>query len=94
MLASYANFYRAGNADRWLFAAAPKSVLIELAPRLYLMIHRDADGNISHNLRTVVLDPKGRIYRQFEGNDWTPEQLARALVRASTLAENSTEQTQ
>ena len=92
VLTNYANFYRAGNADRWLFAAAPVAVLADLAPRLNLIIHREADGNISHNLRTVVLDPQGRIYRQFDGNNWTAEQLAREVVRASAAAGDLTRQ--
>jgi len=86
VLASYANFYRAGNADRWLFAAAPTNVLAELALRLDLMVKREAGGSISHNLRTVVLDEQGRICRQFDGNEWTAEQLAREVVRASAAA--------
>jgi protein SCO1/2 len=85
VLASYANSYRAANADRWLFAAAPAKVLNELAPRLDLMIHHDAGGGISHNLRTVVLDPQGRIYRQFDGNGWTPQQLTDAVLEAARV---------
>jgi len=83
VLSSYANFYRKNNADRWLFAAAPISSLVQLAPRLDLMVNREAGGSISHNLRTVVLDPQGRIYRQFDGNQWTPPELAQALVDAA-----------
>ena len=94
VLASYANFYRAGNADRWLFAAAPTNVLAKLAPRLDLMVNREAGGSISHNLRTVVLDGQGRIRRQFDGNQWTAEELAREVVRASAVAEKPTRETQ
>ncbi len=86
VLASYANFYRAGNADRWLFAAAPTNALAELAPRLDLMVRREADGSISHNLRTAVLDGQGRIRRQFDGNEWKAEQLAGEVIRASAVA--------
>jgi protein SCO1/2 len=92
LLASYASFYRAGNADRWLFAAAPTNVLAELAPRLDLMVRRETGGSISHNLRTVVLDGQGRIHRQFDGNEWTAEQLAREVVRASAAAGKPTRQ--
>jgi len=83
VLSSYANFYRNGNPDRWLFAAAPMGSLAQLAPRLDLMVNREPGGSISHNLRTVVLDQQGRIYRQFDGNQWTPAQLARALSEAA-----------
>jgi len=86
VLASYANFYRAGNTDRWLFAAAPAKALAEIAPHLDLMVHHDTGGGISHNLRTVVLDPRGRIYRQFDGNEWTPQELADALLAAARVA--------
>jgi protein SCO1/2 len=94
VLASYANFYRAGNADRWQFAAAATNVLSRLAPRLDLMVNREAGGSISHNLRTVVLDGQGRIRRQFDGNQWTAEELAREVVRASAVAEKPTRETQ
>jgi len=72
VLSSYADFYRKDNADRWLFASAPMSSLAQLVPRLNLMVNREAGGSISHNLRTVVLDPRGRIHRQFDGNQWPP----------------------
>jgi cytochrome oxidase Cu insertion factor (SCO1/SenC/PrrC family) len=58
------------------------------------MVKREAGGSISHNLRTVVLDGQGRIRRQFDGNQWTAEELAREVVRASTLAENPAEEPQ
>jgi hypothetical protein len=31
----------------------------------------------------VVLDPQGRIYQQFNGNQWTAQQLAEALRAAA-----------
>ena len=41
------------------------------------------DNNISHNLRTVVVDPEGRLFRQFNDNLWTPAQLAQAIRDAA-----------
>jgi cytochrome oxidase Cu insertion factor (SCO1/SenC/PrrC family) len=46
------------------------------------MVIRQGDA-ISHNLRTVVLDPRGRIAHQFDGNQWTPQDLAAAVVQAA-----------
>ncbi len=83
-LRSYANAYRHDDADRWLFAVAPLKVMSKLAPELDLMFAKEAGGSISHNLRTVVLDPQGRIHRQFDGNNWTPESLAAALQQAAS----------
>ena len=82
VLASYGGFYRGGNSAHWLFAASTTNTLATLAPCLDLMVVRQGNS-ISHNLRTVVLDPQGRIYRQFDGNEWTPQELADALVSAA-----------
>jgi protein SCO1 len=82
VLSAYASAYRGTNAAHWLFADATTNTLVHLAPRLGLMVMRQGN-NISHNLRTVVIDPAGRIYRQFNGNDWTSQQLADALMEAA-----------
>ncbi len=82
VLSAYADAYRGTNTTGWLFADATTNTLAHLAPRLGLMVMRQGN-NISHNLRTVVLDPQGRIYRQFNGNQWTAQQLANALLEAA-----------
>jgi hypothetical protein len=51
---------------------------------LGLVIMRQG-SSISHNLRTIVVDPQGRLYRQFNDNLWTPRQLAEAIVEAARL---------
>jgi protein SCO1/2 len=85
VLRNYAKFYRHNNPDRWLFANAPQTVLRQLAPELDLMLAREEGGSISHNLRTVVLDPLGRIHKQFDGNLWTAEELANAIMEAAKV---------
>ena len=87
-LTNYARYYRQGDADRWLFAVADTNTLARLAPLLDLKIAHE-DNSISHNLRTVVLDPQGRIARQFDGNLWTPEELADAMLDAARPQTNS-----
>jgi protein SCO1 len=82
MLSGYAGAFRGTNAGHWLFADATTNTLAQLAPRLGLMVMRQGN-NISHNLRTIVLDPQGRVYRQFNGNQWTARQLADALQAAA-----------
>jgi protein SCO1/2 len=82
ILAGYARMFRGDNADRWVFASASPDALAELAPRLDLKVARDA-GSFSHNLRTVVLDPQGRICKLFDGNEWSPQQLAEAVAEAA-----------
>jgi protein SCO1/2 len=81
-LASYAGVYRGESASHWLFAAATTNTLAKLAPAIGLMVMRQGE-NISHNLRTIVLDPDGKISEEFKGNDWTPKQLADAICTAA-----------
>ncbi len=81
-LRSFAEFYRHHQDDRWLFVAATPQTLAGFAAPLGLMVMRQ-DNNISHNLRTVVIDPQGRLFCQFNDNLWKPEQLADAVERAA-----------
>lgn len=85
ILASYAGLYRGTNTDRWLFAVASTNTLAALAPKLDFRFWRE-NGTLSHNLRTVVLDGGGKIFRQFDGNDWTAAELAKALSDAAKKA--------
>ena len=84
ILASYAGIYRGTSADRWLFAVASTDTLAGLAPKVDLNFWRE-NGSISHNLRTVVLDGAGKIFKQFDGNDWTAMELADAIRAAAKI---------
>ncbi len=39
-------------------------------------------GSIGHNLRTVVVDSKGRIRKIFAGNKWTVDELVEEMVKS------------
>jgi protein SCO1/2 len=82
ILGGYGSFYRGTNTSQWLFAVASSNTMASLAPKVDLSFWKE-NGTFSHNLRTVVLDAQGKIARQFDGNDWTPEQLAAALRDAA-----------
>jgi protein SCO1/2 len=81
-LASFADFYRNHNPDRWLFVSATPETLASFAAPLGLLVMRQ-DDSITHNLRTVVVDPTGRIFRQYDDNLWTPAQLAGVIRDAA-----------
>jgi protein SCO1 len=88
VLSAYANYFREGNSDRWLFATASTNTLATLAPQLDLLVVHDGTG-ITHNLRTVVLDAQGRIAHQFDGNQWLPQKLAEAMLATARPPTNS-----
>jgi protein SCO1 len=78
-LALYARQFRAGGGPQWVFAAATPKTLDHLPRRLGLWLRHEGPG-ITHNLRTVVLDPQGRVIRQFDGNNWTAADLVSAMT--------------
>jgi len=84
VLTRYAYSYRGQNLDRWLFAAAPTNALSSMVGALDFRFANE-NGSFVHNLRTIVLDPQRRIYRQFDGNKWTEKELAQAIATAAKL---------
>jgi protein SCO1 len=86
ILTAYGNYVRGTNTDRWLFAAMPTNVLAGIAPKLGLVVLPEGEG-ITHNLRTVVLDPLGRVFWQFDGNNWTPEELTDVIRKAARFTQ-------
>ncbi len=65
----------------WSFLSGEQAAVDAFAGRFGLSVIRDASapGNITHNLRTAVIDRQGRVVRYFGGNDWTPDQVVAAL---------------
>ena len=72
------------NLARWSFLT-PQADAATFFEQFGLIVERDGDapGDITHNLRTLVLDPDGRVAAIRTGNDWTPAQLL-ADIRATT----------
>ena len=84
--ARLADFAQAQEADPrvWTFATAREDALHKLGDAVGLEFQRNGSG-INHNLRTVVVDARGRLRRVFRGNTWTPQELA-AELGATILA--------
>lgn len=86
VLNRYAFSYRGAITNQWVFASAPANVLLALSPQLDFRFANE-QGSFQHNLRTVVLDPAGRVHKYFEGNRWTPEELVAAITEAAARKE-------
>jgi len=61
----------------WRFATGAASDVEAFGAAFGLSVVRDAA--ITHNLRTAVIDPSGRLVRVYTGSDWTPQDIARDL---------------
>jgi len=75
---------RVGAAPGWHFATAPAAVVDRFAAEFGVNVIRETDGTITHNLRTAVVGPDGRVAAVYSGNDWTSAELVADLRRALT----------
>jgi protein SCO1 len=69
--------------DVWRFATADAAVVDRLAAQFGINVIREKDGTITHNLRTAVIDPAGRVVSIVDNNTWTAEELAASLKNAA-----------
>ena len=67
----------------WRFATAPRDVVDKFAATFGVSVIREADSTITHNMRTVVIGPDGRVVSVYEGSDWTAARIADDLRRAA-----------
>lgn len=65
----------------WLLATGSDEATRTLGDALELD-YVEETASFTHNLRTAVVDPHGRLGRLFRGNDWTPQELVEALKAA------------
>lgn len=82
-LKGYARQYNADPAH-WSFLTGALIDITAIAEQCGLLFWRESESvNISHNLRTVVLDPQGRVQKILADNKWTSEQLAQEILKAA-----------
>jgi protein SCO1/2 len=70
----------------WTFATANEAVVDRLAATFGVNVIRETDGTITHNLRTAVIDPSGRVVSILDDNEWTAFDLSTALTNALAAA--------
>lgn len=65
------------NPQIWRFVTAERDAVDRFSAGFGLVVMRDSDapGGITHNLRTAILDPDGRLLKVYGGSEWTPQQV-------------------
>jgi len=81
-LKAYSASYRADPAN-WSFLTGTLVDITALSEQVGLQFWREPGGNISHNLRTVVVDTQGRLQKIYPENKWTVEDLAGEIIKAA-----------
>ena len=66
----------------WRFATADEAIVERLAAQFGVNVIREKDGTITHNLRTAIIDPTGRVTSVVDNNAWTADELLRGLKNA------------
>ena len=77
------------NADlaRWTFLTGDRDEIDRFAMRFGVSIARAMNDprDITHNLRTAIVDADGKLVKAYTGNDWSPDQVLgdlKAVVKA------------
>lgn len=67
---------------RWTFLTGDPKEVNQFGAQLGMYVEHDPTGSssITHNLRTAVIDPRGRLVKIHTGNDWTPADLVADLT--------------
>ena len=83
VLKGYAARYKADPA-RWNFLTGAM-IDIDAISEQFGVIFWKENGSINHNLRTVVIDVRGRVHAIIKQNEWKPEDLAEELLKAAAV---------
>jgi protein SCO1 len=66
---------------RWSFLTGDPAEMNKFGSQLGIYVEHNPQSaiDITHNLRTVVIDPDGRLVKVHNGNSWTPSELVADL---------------
>jgi protein SCO1/2 len=70
----------------WRFATAEEATVDRLAAEFGVNVIREKDGTITHNLRTAIIDPSGKVHSIVDSNAWTAAELVASLKNALAAA--------
>jgi protein SCO1 len=70
---------------RWTFLTGDRDEVDKFALRFGVSVSRDLKDpkDITHNLRTAIVDSKGTLVKAYTGNEWKPEQVLADLKRVA-----------
>ena len=71
---------------RWTFLTGDRDEIDKFGMRFGVSVARDMKDptNITHNLRTAIVDAKGTLVKAYTGNEWTPAQVLADLKHVAT----------
>jgi protein SCO1/2 len=75
---------RGADPEVWSFLTGEPAEVSRFVTQFGLYVEHNPENpiDITHNLRTAVIDPEGRLVSVHSGNDWTPAELVAELKAA------------
>jgi protein SCO1/2 len=73
-----------GPYARWKLATGTREAIDRLGRYFGLVFFKEG-GQFSHTLVSVVIGPDGKLVKELEGNDWTPDEALAAMREAMRL---------
>jgi protein SCO1/2 len=75
---------RGADPARWSYLTGSRASIDRVTSRFGLSTidEKDSARTITHNLRTAIVDPKGRLVKVYTGNEWTVDAVLDDLRRA------------
>jgi protein SCO1/2 len=72
---------RGADPTIWSFLTGDPAEINKFGSQLGIYVEHNPQSaiDITHNLRTVVIDPEGRLVKVLNGNSWTPSELVADL---------------
>jgi protein SCO1/2 len=66
----------------WSFVTGEPNAAAQFARQFGIFTEKDlgTGANLTHNLRTAIIDPDGKMVKVHSGNDWTPADLVADLT--------------
>lgn len=83
-LKAYAKAYDYQPAH-WSFLTGDLLDLTAIGDQVGEYFGHDESGGVTHNLRTVVVDARGRVQKIYPDNKWTSDQLVAELLKAAAV---------
>jgi protein SCO1/2 len=72
------------DSNHWQFATSDLWTVDGFSEQVGMTFYRATPTSLpEHNLRTLVIDAKGRLQKIYLGNEWTPEEFAEEMLKAA-----------
>ena len=82
VLKAYAGYYKY-DPKNWSFVTGDVLEINAIGDQVGEYFGHDETGAVSHNVRTVVIDARGKVQKIYANNKWTTDELVAEIIKAA-----------